>query len=368
MSLHVKVYGAGSIGNHLAHASRSLNWNVDVVDIDEDALVRMKENIYPMRYKKWDETIGLFKLGKEKKKNYDIIIIGTPPESHLELAKQALNESPKIILVEKPLSDPNLKKIQLFKQQIKNKKTQIFIGYDHVVSDSINKFLDHLKKVKTSEIETLDVEFREHWGGIFDAHFWLDGPKDSYLGFTKLGGGALLEHSHAINLWQTISNELGFGKITEVSAKLDYFKDNELEYDKVSLLNVRSERGLIGRIVQDVVTFPTRKIARVQCKKSYFEWNCGYTATSDCYKYGEFKSEEKIFEFKKTRPDDFINELLYIYDKVFKKKKNHRIDIEKGIETMKIIEAAIFSNKHNRTVYIDHNEENFGKCLNFGAK
>ena len=43
MSLHVKVYGAGSIGNHLAHASRSLNWNVDVVDIDEDALVRMKE-------------------------------------------------------------------------------------------------------------------------------------------------------------------------------------------------------------------------------------------------------------------------------------------------------------------------------------
>ena len=52
-----------------------------------------------------------------------------------------------------------------------------------------------------------------------------------------------------------------------MSAKLDYFKDNELEYDKVSLLNVRSERGLIGRIVQDVVTFPTRKIARVQCKK-----------------------------------------------------------------------------------------------------
>ena len=29
-----------------------------------------------------------------------------------------------------------------------------------------------------------------------DAHFWLDGPKDFYLGFTKLGGGALLEHSH----------------------------------------------------------------------------------------------------------------------------------------------------------------------------
>ena len=123
------------------------------------------------------------------------------------------------------------------------------------------------------------------------------------------------------NLWQTISNELGFGKITEVSAKLDYFKDNELEYDKVSLLNVRSERGLIGRIVQDVVTFPTRKIARVQCKKSYFEWNCGYTATSDCYKYGEFKSEKKFLSLKKLDQTISLMNFLHIYDKVFKKRK-----------------------------------------------
>lgn len=365
MSLNVKIYGAGSIGNHLAHASRSLNWNVDVVDIDEVALKRMKNKIYPMRYKKWDEKIGLYKLGEEKKKIYDIIIIGTPPNSHLQLASNAIDESPKAILVEKPLSDPNLQNIQDFKEKIKNKDTQLFIGYDHVVSESFNNFLKHIKNEPYLEIETLDVEFREHWGGIFDAHFWLEGPKDSYLGFTEQGGGALLEHSHAINLWQTISYELGFGRISQVSAKINYHKDEKLQYDKVSFLNVRSENGLVGRIVQDVVTFPTRKIARLQCKDSFFEWNCGYTSDSDCYKYGKFKSEEKIFEFKKTRPDDFINELEYIYDKVFKHKKNFRIDIEKGIETMRVIEAAIFSDKHNRTVYINHDETNLQKCLNF---
>ncbi len=368
MSLSVKVYGAGSIGNHLAHASRSLNWNVDVVDIDPKALERMKYKIYPMRYKKWDKKIGLFKLGEEKKNNYDIIIIGTPPESHLKLALNALNESPKAILVEKPLSEPNLKKIQSFKESIKDKNTQVFIGYDHVVSSSINQFLRHIKEVPASEVETLDVEFREHWGGIFDAHFWLDGPKDSYLGFTKMGGGALLEHSHAINLWQTISDELGYGKIREVSAKLHYFKDNQLEYDKISFLNVKSNNGLVGRIIQDVVTFPTRKIARVQCKNDFFEWKCGHTPESDCYKHGKFKSGEKTFEFKKKRPDDFINELKYIYDKIIKNKQNFRIDVDRGIETMKVIEAAIFSDKYNKTVYIDHKETNFQKCLSFEAK
>ena len=37
----------------------------------------------------------------------------------------------------------------------------------------------------------IDVEFREHWEGIFKAHEWLDGPQDSYLGFSQRGGGAI---------------------------------------------------------------------------------------------------------------------------------------------------------------------------------
>ena len=36
--MKVKIYGAGSIGNHLANASRSLGWEVDICDIDEKAL------------------------------------------------------------------------------------------------------------------------------------------------------------------------------------------------------------------------------------------------------------------------------------------------------------------------------------------
>ena len=42
----VKVYGAGSIGNHLAQASRRMGWSVDICDIDNDALDRTKNEIY----------------------------------------------------------------------------------------------------------------------------------------------------------------------------------------------------------------------------------------------------------------------------------------------------------------------------------
>ena len=76
----------------------------------------------------------------------------------------------------------------------------------------------HSQARQLQSVETIDVEFREHWGGIFAAHPWLEGPQDSYLGFWDRGGGASGEHSHAINLWQFFASQLGKGRIIEVSA------------------------------------------------------------------------------------------------------------------------------------------------------
>jgi 3-hydroxyacyl-CoA dehydrogenase len=56
----VKVFGAGSIGNHLSNASRAMGWSVDMCDVDDAALARTKNDIYPGRYGKWDESIRLF--------------------------------------------------------------------------------------------------------------------------------------------------------------------------------------------------------------------------------------------------------------------------------------------------------------------
>ena len=41
-------------------------------------------------------------------------------------------------------------------------------------------------------------------GVVFAAHPWLSGPWETYLGYTERGG-ALAEHSHALNLWQYLA-------------------------------------------------------------------------------------------------------------------------------------------------------------------
>ena len=69
----------------------------------------------------------------------------------------------------------------------------------------------------------------EHWGGIFNAHPWLNGPKDSYLGFTSKVGGSLCEHSHGLNL---IINLINFMYLTNKKSLHEIFKiAKDINYD-----------------------------------------------------------------------------------------------------------------------------------------
>ena len=212
----VKVLGAGSIGNHLANASRRCGWQVAICDLDPAALERTRNEIYPSRYGAWDEAIELYPVGDAPKSVYDLIVIGTPPDAHVDLAIEAIAEGPRAVLVEKPVCGPDLTRAQEMFDLAKERGVRLFVGYDHVVGASAVHALEKARSL--GRIETLDVEFREYWGGIFAAHPWLDGPQDSYLGFWKRGGGASGEHSHAINLWEYFARGLGAGEVTEVKS------------------------------------------------------------------------------------------------------------------------------------------------------
>src|SRR3954470_7538385 len=110
--MKVKVIGAGSIGNHLSHASRKLGWSVDLCDTDPKALARTRDEIYPQRYGAWDPAITLVEAREARKGGYDLIIVGTPPDSHMALALAAVEERPKAVLIEKPLCGPQLEGAQ----------------------------------------------------------------------------------------------------------------------------------------------------------------------------------------------------------------------------------------------------------------
>jgi predicted dehydrogenase len=347
----VKILGAGSIGNHLAHASRRLGWQVALCDTDALALERARSEIYPGRYGSWDQAIELYLAADAPRSVYDLVVIGTPPELHVELALEAIAEKPRAILVEKPVCGPDLARAEELRRAAVERGVAIFVGYDHVVGKAVVAAVEAARRLE--QVETLDVEFREHWAGIFAAHPWLDGPKDSYLGFWKRGGGACGEHSHAINLWQHLARSVGAGEVSEVSATMAYVREGVLDYDKLCLLNLRTESGLVGRVVQDVVTSPARKRARVQAGNGYVDLGIGIRPGEDEVEWKLGDADPETLVIRKTRPDDFIRELEHIEAVMEGRQSSQLIRLDQGLETMLVVAAAHRSAHEGRSIRID---------------
>ena len=361
----VKIYGAGSIGNHLAHACRSLQWDVLICDKDAQALERTKSDIYPARYGRWDDAIRLCTIDQLPKEKFDLVIIGTPPDSHIPIALEVLkSETPKIILIEKPLCGPGLEGASELLALSKEKNVFVGIGYNHTLTQNTREATQILNQNSIGKPLSITAVTREHWKGIFSAHPWLRGPQDTYLGFSSRGGGATGEHSHAINIFQHFTNVLKLGRIVEVTANLNHVKTDEVSYDEIAFLTLKTEKGLMGNVTQDVITEPSLKQLRIQGSAGFLEWQVNFNSGVDRVSFqleGNSKTQEKLIS--KTRSDDFKGEIIHIGELLGGtiKPEDSPISLERGLETMMVICATFISDELKRTVKINY-EKGFNKA------
>ena len=353
--MKILIYGAGSIGNHYANGFIERSHEVFVTDISREALQRMKTDIYPSRYKHWNDSIKLIDSSQSDELFVDVILIGTPPESHLDICLNSIvRNKPKIIHIEKPVSTINLTKIDELKKLAAKNKTILLNGYNHNLTNNVLKAREVIKSNDFGKPLVMHSNVNEHWGGIFKAHPWIKNLKDTYLSNYELGGGAMSEHSHGINLWQTFSDILGMGKITSLASKLIFEETKEYKYDSIMQLNVCSEKGLIGNITQDVVTKPPQKNLEIIFEKGHLKISNNFRDNLDRIEYN-IKDKNEIIDFPKTRKDDFLGAIFNI-EKTFLNNKNNEssMDFDKAVDTIYIIKSAILSNNLNKRVNVSY--------------
>ena len=350
----VLVIGAGSIGNHLAFACRQKGWKVDLYDNDPEALQRTQQDIYPSRYGQWDDEIRLL-AEQSFKQEYDLVIIGTPPDTHLSIAsKLARDLNIRFILIEKPLCGPDLQGLKALRDQLDSTGCFALVGYNHIFCQNTKMAEDLILSEAFGAPLSLHVRWLEHWGGIFAAHPWLPGPEASYLGHWRRGGGACGEHSHAISLWQHFSNVLGQGDITEVSASMKIVETESVCYDETAQTLVRSDRGLIGSIIQDVVTAPAEKTMRIQFENGFLEWEANADPSHDAVRFACQGKPQEVRLIKKTRPDDFRGQIDHIEDLLSRRTKAEASPnaLSRGISVMQVVSAAYESSSSGASVQI----------------
>ena len=308
----VLIFGSGSIGNHMAFACRKIGMDVFITDISSKALNRMKNKIYPMRYKKWDKKIKIINYKEVFNFDtvYDLIIIGSPPETHLKLYFDCKNKLKfKKILIEKPISNFSNKLLKKFTNSMKNK--MIFCGYNHSISLSFNYFKNHILKY-FKVYKTLEINWKEGWDGILGAHFWLKNEFDTYLGNIKRGGGALQEHSHGLHLMLVILKilKVDYKKLNFKSDVL-FKKKRNIKYDMYSNISAVSKNSLIN-YESDLKTFPAQKNITITNDNYKAQWKCNYQSGKDCVNLFHKNKLKFTKIFKKTRSSEFENELKEI--------------------------------------------------------
>ncbi len=346
--MNVKIIGAGSIGNHLAQAARRMGWSVTVVDRDPQALAGMREQIYPARYGTWDQSIRLATTAEAPRGGFDIICVGTPPDVRMEVAREALAERPRLLQLEKPLCAPTLEGLEGFLADCgAYPELLAVVGYDHAVGASVTELVSLLETGAIGAVQSLDVEFREHWEGIMAAHPWLGGVEESYLGDWRRGGGAGGEHSHALHLWRFLALRAGLGEWKSLSAALQMQRAGGGEYDAVAAFTLVTAEGRIGRVIQDLITTPPRKIARVHGEEGTLEWICGGHPQGDLVRILPRRGDPVERLFARSRPDDFHREMLHLDDLLNGRValENSPISLASGVAVMAAL-AAAYTGRH----------------------
>ena len=341
----VKIVGAGSIGNHLAHGCRSKGWDVTIVDLSHEALKRTKEIIYPSRYGAWDSAITLASPPDVGGRSFDIVIVGTPPATHLAVATAELRDTPpQLLLIEKPLAHPDAEAIAAFVALAEASPTRVLVGYNQRHKPNTRKFLEVASDPALGNLTGLSSHMLESWDGILSAHFWMNSEKDSYLAFTDQGGGALLEHSHALNLFLYFAAELGQGAVTSVDASMEWVEHDRGKYDRDIALKLKLESGVVGEVRQDLHTWPAQKQSVATFEEGSVVWVMG-DSQDTVSTFTPDGREQESWDFPKTRPDDFLGEISHLEALLADPSRSSSIDLQAGISVMKIAFAALKSSE-----------------------
>jgi predicted dehydrogenase len=348
----VRIIGAGSIGNHLANGFINSGFDVQITDNDPTAIKRMQHDIYPSRYGKWDNRITI--ISPEDYSNYDtdVLVIGTPPNTHLEIVNQQIERCvPSIILIEKPISHPNMYLMPEIENLCRTKRIRILVGYNHRLTNNTLIASKIIRQKRLGQILSITSQTRESWDGILKAHPWLNGPEDSYLSDYKKGGGALYEHSHALNLLQYFMDISGLGKVVRVNASLDMVETNGNNYDRISFLHIFNEVGNVFQVVQDVVTNPPVKEVVINGSLGQLTWKTtGHLDQVTLYDVNGSLLEE--YNFNKNRADDFKPEIEHIKALLSGHLNESPIDYKFALDTMDVIRAAFESNRLKKIINV----------------
>lgn len=308
------IMGCGSIGErHIINLKAILpDTRIDVFDPRHERLatVSKKYSINPVQHTEIDLRA------------YDCVFICTPPVSHIELAKRALNSGSNV-LIEKPLSY-NLEGIEGLQNLVQSKRLLAFVAYNFRFNKGIHMIRQMIKDLKFGKILHVSAYFGQYlpeWRPLQDY-------KESYSAVRDLGGGIIHDASHEIDYMTWL-----FGIPVYVESQFSFTDILSSDAEAMADILLKFNKNILGYIHLDFVRREYRRTLELLCENGLIQWSLSdatiRTFDVSSKSWNTIRLEEAI-------NDMYIEEIRHVIGCIKSKSNSEIIDLENGILTLKL--------------------------------
>ena len=308
------IIGFGSVGRRHARNLAALGISCLIIEPNANRLREAKVEGY-VGFKDLNEVQNDF--------NFDAVLVCSPPVFHIEQTIWALKKSKKVFL-EKPIG-LNLNECSKLLQY---DCTKIFVGYTYQWNPQFLKLKEDIRNNLIGEAYYANFSIGMN---LEDWHPW-ENYRDFFMSSNKLGGGALLDESHFLELAIDL-----FGLPEKIAGKQAKISSLEIDTDDYVFAQFEYEKLLVD-IKLDLFKRPHEAFLQVYGDKGSL--NCDFIRKTNglttSISYANTISNSYEFEYEKN--EVFTKMMQDFLSFVYSETIPPRVTIARGLEVMLIID------------------------------
>jgi len=269
--------------------------------------------------------------------HFDGVVVASPPSFHVDQCISALDCGLPVLL-EKPVS-PDLASTQKLGVKVKETGVPLLLGYTYRWWEPLIEVKRMLDSNAVGNLLHVKFVMSAH---LADWHPW-ENYQDFFMASKELGGGALLDESHWLDLMLWF-----FGMPDKIFAQIDKVSSLEIDTDDNVDMLLEYKNGLKVSVHLDIYGRPHEKYIRFTGEDGTLMWSM------DPNRIAVGRGMEEAWEnidYKCERNDMFL-EVAREYLTVLNGEELKTCTIDDGVKIMSIIEAARKSSVQGKTLVI----------------
>jgi predicted dehydrogenase len=325
---HILILGAGSVGKRHARNLAALGCRISCMDLREDRCRELAQEVGGAP-SYTDESEAL------TASRYDGVVVGSPPHVHVRQSLAALKAGLPVLL-EKPVA-PDLEGARRLAAAVEIGSVPLLMGYTWRWWPPLRKVQALLGEGAIGTVRHVQFHMSAH---LADWHPW-ERYEDFFMARREMGGGALLDESHWIDLMLWL-----FGIPSTVSGRIDKISDLQIDSDDNVDLLFAYDDGPRVTMHLDLYGRPHEKSIRFVGSEGTLYWS----ADPNEIRIGRgWQQDWEILTYQCERNDMFIAAAQEFLG-VLAGKPAVTCTIKDGVRVLDVVETARRASSEGRVV------------------